>query len=80
MKEREDENGQDDQPAREDKDGYRYRKDGDTLKIDSKKADTIIIKPASTYNSDADEKEYSHEKTSTALSTPLLVFGRMFQM
>ena len=80
MKERDDENRNDDEPIREEKDGYRYRKDGDTLKIDSKKADTIIIKPASTYNSDDNEEVYSHERTSSAFSTSLYVFGRMFQM
>jgi phage shock protein PspC (stress-responsive transcriptional regulator) len=79
MKEPEDENGNDER-VRDEKDGYRYRKEGDTLKIDTKKADTIIIKPASTYNSDEDEQEDSHEKTSTARRTSLYVFGRMFQM
>jgi hypothetical protein len=81
MKEPEDENGNDER-VRDEKDGYRYRKEGDTLKIDTKKADTIIIKPASTYNSDEDEDEQedSHEKTSTARRTSLYVFGRMFQM
>jgi len=79
MKVPEEENGNDER-VRDEKDGYRYRKEGDTLKIDTKKADTIIIKPASTYNSDEDEKEYSHEKTSTAFRTSLYIFGRMFQM
>ena len=65
---------------RDDNDGYRYRKEGDTLKIDTKKADTIIIKPASAYNSDEDVKEYSHGKTSSVRNTSLYVFGRMFQM
>ncbi len=80
IKERDNENRNDNEPIRDEKDGYRYRKDGDTLKIDSKKADTIIIKPASTYNSDDEEEEYSHEKSSSYLGTSLYVFGRMFQM
>ena len=82
IKSREDEeenDGRDNSDNRR-KDGYRYRKEGDSITIDTKKGDTIIIKPASTYNQDNnEEKEDSHEKSSPALTASIYVFGRMFQ-